>query len=80
MPAARATRPYYVLAANEGSHIASNPWGVAFGDYDKETVKSERDDYRNNGWKARELKIIKCSSAKQATVDAEIAKLNTAAE
>lgn len=75
-------RPYFVLAANEGSHIASNPWGVAFGDYDRATVDSEREDMRDSGWKASALRVLKvCASngrkVSQADIDSAISALNS---
>jgi hypothetical protein len=71
----RQPRTYYTLVAHEGDHIADNPWGIAFGDYDLETVKAERDEYRDKGWKAKELKIITTTDL-QADIDAAVRSLN----
>lgn len=76
---ARKSRPYFTLLFNEGGHLAA-PWGIAFGDYDRETVEQERDDLAN-GWGApkRAFKIIKTETAKQTEIDAVLAELNGAA-
>jgi hypothetical protein len=73
----RQPRPYYTLVVHEGDHIADNPWGIAFGDYDLDTVEAERDEYRDKGWKAKELKII-TTTDKQADIDAAVHELNEA--
>ncbi len=44
-------------------------------DYDKSVVEDERDDYRDKGWKAKELQIITTGDT-QAEIDAAVAKLN----
>lgn len=66
-------RPYYTLLTKDG---VSDDWLIAFGDYDRECVKSELDDYRDHGWRRNELKIIKTQSVKQAEVDSAVALLN----
>ena len=73
----RKPRPYYTLVVHEGDHVADSPWGIAFGDYDLETVKAERDDYRDRGWKAKELKII-TTTDQQADIDRAVFELNEA--
>jgi hypothetical protein len=75
----RKPRTYYTLVAHEGDHIADNPWGIAFGDYDLETVKAERDEYRDKGWKAKELKII-TTTDQQTDIDAAVRSLNDEAK
>ncbi|PBB68286.1 hypothetical protein CK228_13545 [Mesorhizobium sp. WSM4312] len=57
--------------------MADNPWAIAFGDYDLDTVKAERDEYRDKGWKAKELKII-TTTDQQADIDAAVFELNEA--
>lgn len=71
-------KPYFTLVYNEGSHL-SEPWGIAFGDYDQEVVEQERDDLADS-WDApkKAFKIIRTNSAKQAEIDAAVAKLNGA--
>lgn len=66
---------YHTLAIQDGTPT-NEPWGIAFGDYDLDTVKAERDDFRDHGWKARELRIITTRTARQSEIDAAIAKLN----
>lgn len=67
---------YYTLVLNEGDHIADAPWGIAFGDKDKEVVEAERDDYLDRGFKRKELKIIKTATSRQKEIDAAVAALN----
>lgn len=62
------TRPYHTLIVIDGS--PGCPWSPQFGDYDIETVKAERDDYREQGYKARELRIITTASTQTAIRDA----------
>lgn len=50
-------------------------WGIAFGAYDLDDVKAERDEYRDNGWRARSVKIVH-TSPRQADIDAAVAALN----
>jgi hypothetical protein len=54
---------------------AESPWAVQFGDYDRETVESERDEMIDRGIKRRNLRIIETGS-KQADIFAAVAKLN----
>jgi len=51
------------------------PWGIAFGDYDRETVDSERQEYRANGAKASNLKMI-TTGARQGEIDSAVSLLN----
>ena len=60
-----------------------NKWGVEFGDYDREVVSDERDDAigessmgvpRYNSM--RRFKILRHADARQATIDADVARLN----
>jgi len=63
-------RKYFTLAVREAGQ-----WSPQFGDYDRETVEAERDDYRDHGHKVRDLRIVQ-SGDTQAAIDAAIAKLN----
>lgn len=67
-------RRYHTLAVREDGR-----WAPQFGDYDRETVEAERDDYRHGsqGIKARDLRIV-TTGPTQADIDAAIAKLNAA--
>jgi hypothetical protein len=76
MGATKPPRPYFWLIAFEGDHISDNPWGIAFGDYDKATVDAEREDYRDRGYKARELKVARAETDTQAAGDALVDALN----
>lgn len=71
-------KPYFTLVFNEGSHLAE-PWGIAFGDYDRAFVEQVRDDLADS-WDApkKAFKIIRTETAKQAEIDAAVARLNGA--
>lgn len=73
MKRVRKQRPYYVLLSREG---ADQPWGVAFGDYDRRAVDFERDDYRNN-YAAKNLHIIRAQNARQSTINKLVTELNS---
>lgn len=58
-------------------------WSIQFGDYDRETVAAEREDYKchydcGEMIRVKDLKIIKTASAHQRLIDAAVAKLNDA--
>lgn len=64
-------RKYFTLCTrNEDGR-----WGPEFGAYSLLTVKEERADYRESGWKAKDLKII-TTGPLQADVTAAVAELN----
>jgi hypothetical protein len=65
-------RFYHVLLTRDG---AGEAWAIAFGDYDRETVKDEHADHRDHDWKARDLKIITTGDS-QTEITAAVAKLN----
>jgi hypothetical protein len=72
-------RPYFILAVrNDGLEAPRNDadWSPQFGDYDKECVEFERDDYRDHGSRACDLKIVRLPDARQVTVNAAIEALN----
>lgn len=65
---------YYVLVAHEFGR-----WFEQFGDYDLEIVEEELEDMEYNDDLAevkRKIKMIRCKNGEQATIDADIAKLN----
>lgn len=69
---AKQPRKYYGLVLRE-----EGMWTWAFGDFDKECVVFERDDYRDGGVKAKDLNIVTFASVpSQAQVDELIADLN----
>jgi hypothetical protein len=49
---ANKSKPYWVLYVYDNER-----WHVEFGDYDRATVKAERDDYRSH-YKAKHLTIV----------------------
>jgi len=65
-------RTYYTLAVRD---TATDAWAAEFGAYDKDDVTAERTDYIWHGTPPRNVKVIK-SGAKQADINAAIAKLN----
>ena len=66
-------RKYYTLIVKE----PGEEWAPQFGDYDRNVVAEEGDDYRSNS--SAKLKII-CTGPKQAEINAEVARLNVTAE
>lgn len=73
-------KSYYTLVVYEPEY---NKWAPQFGDYDKETVKEEMQDYKDADQKRpkkNQMKIITTPSAHQKLVDAEVFKLNQALE
>jgi hypothetical protein len=68
-----AKRRYFTLVSIDGS--PGCPWSPEFGDYDRRIVEGELDDYRDRGWKAKELKIIETGDT-QAEIDAAVRDLN----
>lgn len=70
---ARKAKPYFILATFDRDFCR---WIVDFGAFDKADVKSEMQDRRDHFVKAKDLKIIKCESVKQADVDAAMLALN----
>lgn len=69
-------RTYYTLVTrdwNDGAK-AMGPWTPQFGDYDREVVQDEREEYLNE-YAASDLKIV-TSGDTQAEIDERIAKLN----
>lgn len=65
------SRRYYTLAVRQGGPR----WSPEFGDYDRELVEAEREDYRDHDVKARDLRILTTTPGQKAIV-AAIAKLN----
>lgn len=70
---ARTPRKYYSLLVRDGS--LGCPWSIEFGAYELATVKSERLDYRDQGFKASELMII-TTAPDQEAVHAEVIRIN----
>lgn len=67
-------RRYFLLLARETPQAH---WGIQFGDYDRETVTAERDEYRGQ-YAARNLKIVTSNSARQSCCDYVVSRLNKA--
>lgn len=66
-------KKYYTLVTCEDG----GPWAVQFGDYDKQTVRDEQEDYCDGGIPRRYTKII-TSGDSQADIDAAVKELNDA--
>ena len=64
-------RTYFTLCTRN----ADGRWSPEFGAYSRETVREERADYRESGWKAKDLKIIE-TGTRQADITAAVAALN----
>jgi hypothetical protein len=64
-------KTYYTLLQRE-----DGKWAPQFGDYDRETVESERDDYRDHDIKAKDLKIVTTQGHSWASIQVVVAKLN----
>lgn len=64
-------RKYFTLLVRDG---AGRPWGIHFGDFDRETVEDERRDGRDY-YAARDMKIITTGS-RQAAINAAVTRLN----
>lgn len=62
------SRKYYTLLVK---YETKSPWGIAFGDFNKDVVQQERED----SYSEFKTKLIK-TSANQASVDAEVRALN----
>lgn len=50
-------------------------WSPEFGDYDRDVVVAEVDDYRSQGYTAGRLKIIETADA-QTAIDTAVRRLN----
>ncbi|WP_296084142.1 hypothetical protein [uncultured Agrobacterium sp.] len=72
---ARKPRTYYTLLMKDGTP-SDKAWEIAFGDYDRETVVAELQDYRDHGWKLKELKIVTTKGHGMDAINAVLAKLN----
>ena len=66
-------RTYYTLVERDAP---GELWTIQFGDYDPDTVKAERDDFRDHGVRAKNLKIIRTTSDKWTAIEAAVARLN----
>jgi hypothetical protein len=64
-------RTYYTLAER-----IAGLWCIQFGDYDKDTVQAELDDYVDSGNSKRKHLRIVTSAGTQAAIIAAINKLN----
>ena len=70
------TKKYHTLIARDGS---GERWGIEFGSFVRSEVEFERQDYRDHGRKASDLKIVTCDAG-QAAIDAIVAAMNGAAD
>lgn len=65
-------RVYFIMAARLS---ATSPWGVAFGSYVRSECDDERQDLRDHGERASNIRIIRLGDT-NAEIDAAIAQLN----
>lgn len=66
-------RPYYVLAVNE-----EGQWIMGFGDYDRRTVRDEMQDYRDQGIRRKDMRVL-TTADDQDSVQAAVDALNNPA-
>lgn len=64
---------YFVLVEREA---VGKSWSIQFGDYDREVVDAERDERRDKGARASNLKVLTVASARQSMIDLAVAELN----
>ena len=69
-------RPYFTLLSRE---FVADAWCIEFGDFDRETVKAELQDYRDHGAKKANLRIVATADATMDSINAAVAALNLAA-
>lgn len=63
--------PYFtLLQRHEGV------WGIEFGDFDRETVEAELQDYRDHFIRKADLKIIRTADYATATIQPIVDALN----
>jgi len=65
------SRKYYTLAILE-----DGIWAPQFGDYDRDCVKFEADDYKDHGTKLKDIRII-CTKDDQASIESAVSALNS---
>lgn len=73
--ATNAKKQYHLLLTFD-KHVDLNKWCIDFGSYDKSDVTCERDDYKDRGYKAKDLKILTVDGDTQEEIDAAVAKFN----
>jgi hypothetical protein len=64
---------YFTLLCRDNKEAA---WEIAFGDFDKDTVQSELDDYRDHDYQKQNLRIVQTRTSRQSEIDNIIRKLN----
>jgi hypothetical protein len=67
-----ASRKYFVLLSR---YDAESRWEIVGGSYDRSEIDFERQDYRDHGVRASDLKIITCG-ARQSSIDTAVMALN----
>jgi len=64
---------YYTLLERDN---AQEDWAIAWGDFDKDAVIDEAQDYCDSGYRRSNLKIIKTATEDYTVITAEVAQLN----
>jgi hypothetical protein len=64
-------RTYFTLCTREADGV----WSPQFGDYDKDCVRFELDDYAQHDYKRKDLRIV-TSYDDQASINTAVAALN----
>lgn len=66
-------RKYYVLVVRE---TGDTQFRQQFGAYNRGEVAAELDDYRDHGYRVRDLWILESASDKQTDIDSMVEKFN----
>jgi len=64
---------YYTLLCRE---TKNDPWEIAFGDYDRNTVTEEAEEYSCHEYQKQNLRIVTTRTARQSEIDTILRKLN----
>ena len=67
-------RTYHVLVVRDD---VSAPWRIEFGSWVRDEVAFERDDYRDGGSRASDLKVVTCDG-RQSSIEAIVDAMNNA--
>lgn len=64
---------YFTLLERDND---TTPWAIAFGDYDRDAVADEAQEYCEDGYHTSNLKIISTNEA-QTSINAKVKELNS---
>lgn len=72
---AKALRPYFILLSREGNG-PNDRWSMQFGDYERGPVAFERDDMRDQGYRASNLKIVRLAGDTNSHIEYAVQTAN----